>query len=282
MNNGDQRTPDQYAQYLYSDMADGDIRRHDRTVCPFCGTRTRGFIVKRHWYGWFLYCHWCNTGRTITQNGLSFSTIHNMIKQRLKPAPLEESHTLNSVSLPHDFTTDIPEAGLMWLRSYRVTDEEISKFRFGYSPGYDRLILPVYGDEGVKYWQGRRLSDDKSQPKYLNFTQSRTEVFFVVDNKHDTTVIVEDILSALAVSRAGYNSIALLGSHANDSVCSSFPGTTHRIKVWLDPDMKTKSVKLAKRIRALGYTASAVLIGTKDPKEYLPEEVQQFIQGEKK
>lgn len=264
--------------YIDLKMIDGDVKRFKETVCPYCQLPTRGLVVIRDTTGWLVYCHRCNTGRKFYHDGISFSTVKKMLKQNLDRSNLRDSTQVKKVTLPSDFTTDIPESGMKWLRTYHVTDEEIRKYRFGFSPSYDRLIIPVFGDEGVKYWQGRRLNSDLSQPKYVNFTQSRTEVFFVVDNKHDTTVVVEDVLSALAIGRAGYNSLALLGSNINSNVCGHLPKGTRKVKVWLDPDMRKKCVSLAKKIRSQGYLSSPILLTNKDPKEYLPEMVKTIIE----
>lgn len=266
------------SEFLYDGMQNDEVRRHKSVVCPFCGHETRGLVVIKKFYGWFIYCHRCSKHRQVRTGNLPLSTIRALLKKRNEPGD-ETSHVLEKVTLPHDFTTQIPESGLRWLRSYRVTDEEVKLHRFGYSETYDRLILPVFGEDEVIYWQGRRLGDDLAQPKYLNFSQARTQVYFVVNKESNTTIIVEDILSALAVARAGFNAVALLGSNVNDSILASIPSMTKRVKFWLDPDMRKKSVKFSKRLRSKGIKSSSILLPVKDPKEYLPDEIIRIVTG---
>ena len=105
----------------------------------------------------------------------------------------------------------------------------------------DRVILPVWGEEGLLYWQGRALTQRDGVPKYINVTTKRKSVYFVVNMDSDTTVLVEDILSALAVARAGANSLALLGSSMNMGVQEFIK--TNKVRVWLDPDKRKECIR---------------------------------------
>lgn len=264
-------------EYLDASMYVGQRIRYDD--CPFCGEKVRGkgFVVTRTKNGFFLWCFRCHAHRHLTRDGLSLSSVKRYMKARDNSHETTEETTVQHsiVTLPPDFTTEIPTAGLMWLRKGNVTDEEIRSYRFGYSPSLDRVILPVWGDEGLLYWQGRALKPGGRTPKYINVTTKRKSVYFVVQQNSDTTVLVEDILSALAVARAGGNAIALLGSHVAAGVREFIK--TRKVRVWLDPDKRKECVRFAKMLSAQALIAVPIVYTTKDPKEYTTEEIQSII-----
>jgi hypothetical protein len=185
------------------------------------------------------------------------------------------------VTLPSDFTADIPASGLLWLRTYGVNEDEIRRYHFGYSPRLDRLILPVFRDGELVFWQGRNLSSDTSRPKYMNVRSQRSDIVLFVNNQTSKVVLVEDILSCLAVARAGVSAVALLGSYVKMDLLRDVLADADIacIKVWLDPDKRQEACKYAKQLRALGYSASPIVLAHQDPKCYKPEEVQRFIGG---
>lgn len=127
------------------------------------------------------------------------------------------------------------------------------------------------------YWQGRKLdAADVASPKYLNLRANRQGVFFCIfDKNEEATILVEDILSAIAVARAGFKSVALLGSFIGPDLFPVIP--TKRVQVWLDPDKRKDAVKFAAKLRANGFCSSAVVLPNKDPKEYSPEEIREIL-----
>lgn len=264
-------------QYLDTRMSVGQRIRYD--FCPFCGEKVRGkgFVVTRTKNGFFMWCFKCHNHKHITRDGISLSGIRRYLKARENSHKTAEVQNLehNVVTLPSDFTTDIPVAGRLWLAKGGVTEAEIQKYRFGYSPSLDRVILPVWGDEGLLYWQGRALTQTDGVPKYINVTSKRKSVYFVVNMNSDTTVLVEDILSALAVARAGANSLALLGSSVSAGVQEFIK--TNKVRVWLDPDKRKECIRYAKMLSAYGLKASPVVLTTKDPKEYTTKEIQSIL-----
>lgn len=264
--------------YLDTSMYVGQRERHE--YCPFCGERIRGkgFVVTRTKNGFFLWCFKCHVHRHLTRDGLPLSSVKRFIKERNKSqaqvADVSVEH--NVVSLPRDFTTDIPPAGIAWLRKGGVTFEEMKQYRLGYSPELDRVILPIWGEEGLLYWQGRALVNDGTKPKYINVKTKRSHVFFVVGTNSNMTVLVEDILSALAIARAGYIGVALLGSYVGTDVQEVIK--THKVRVWLDPDKRKDCIRFAKRLSMYNIDASPIVFTDKDPKEYTTAEIKEILE----
>ncbi len=251
--------------------------------CPFCKERvsSKGFVVTRSESGFLMWCHKCHTKRFIKNGVPSFRQCVKNLRDRkkLQPHECEASTAVTKVIvLPEDYTTEIPNTGLAWLALYNVTPEEQARYRFGYSPSLDRLIIPVYTENGdLCFWQGRRLSSDSSRPKYLNISLGRTDIKFYINNNSPTTVVVEDVLSALAVARAGYNSVSLLGSYVNDSIVEFLVRLGTRCVVWLDPDKRRESLCVTKRLRGLGLQSVSLVLPDKDPKDYTPDEVRTYV-----
>lgn len=190
------------------------------------------------------------------------------------------------VSLPFDFTlNNVPAVGLAWLQRYHVTEEERKRFSIGYSPRLDRLILPVFRGEELIFYQGRYLGHKAGQPKYLSISKKADNVWFEIrqqDSANTPLVIVEDILSAIAVARAGFCAVALLGSYLKEGLIlhllqKGFRDDGVPVFVWLDPDKKSEAVRFARRLSSFGVNASSVLHADEDPKVYTPEEIRGFI-----
>lgn len=253
--------------------------------CPFCEPDRRtshGFVVTRKRHGFSMWCHRCHTKYWIPTTSPSSGAILNDLRRRAAGKQTTATSVVTSkVTLPSDYTTDIPASGLLWLRTYGVSDDEIRRYHFGYSPRLDRLILPVFRDGELVFWQGRNLSTDTSRPKYMNVRSNRSDIVMFVDKHTSKVVLVEDILSCLTVARAGVSAVALLGSYVKMELLKTVLQSTDIkcIKVWLDPDKRQEACKYAKLLSAYGYAASPVVLSTKDPKLYDTEEVLHFIGG---
>lgn len=265
-----------YSEYLDPAAPMNVPIRYD--FCPFHNGKTTGFVVTRTYQGWKLYCHNCGRGKVIRYGKVT----PERVKQRLRNRERQELR-VDGVRLPMDFTLEIPSNGSRWLRKYRVTDEECRRYRFGYSEFRDRLILPVIKDGEIVFWQGRNLGEvSAKRPKYVNVRSKRADVWFKTfdDYPDKPLVLVEDILSALNISRSGYNAIAMLGCHVPEElICwiskQKYPQTI----VWLDPDKRKESLAATTKFRTFGASATCLLTASKDPKDYLESEVQSLIEG---
>lgn len=255
-----------------------------QAYCPFCEpdkVTSHGFVVTRKRNGFSMWCHRCHTKYWYPVKSPSSNAILSELHRRAVGNKDNASVVTKKVTLPSDFTADIPASGLLWLRTYGVNEDEIRRYHFGYSPRLDRLILPVFRDGELVFWQGRNLSSDTSRPKYMNVRSQRSDIVLFVNNQTSKVVLVEDILSCLAVARAGVSAVALLGSYVKMDLLRDVLADADIacIKVWLDPDKRQEACKYAKQLRALGYSASPIVLAHQDPKCYKPEEVQRFIGG---
>lgn len=258
--------------------------------CPFCGLVGRkGFVVTRKPNGFVCWCHRCHksygvkSGTPSRSQCLRITDEHMHKIQNLRKCGLsglkrqakdiEEKKAF--ISLPYDVTKVIPMNALLWLAKYHVTSEEIKAYNINYSPYFERLILPVYDRHGrLVYWQGRYFGKDSSgtHPKYYNTRSSRGEIWFDTGGDSNIIVVVEDILSALSVARAGYRAFALLGSYVSDNLIRKLQSEGKQVCVWLDLDKQCASMQYTKRLNVFGVVAKTI-VTPEDPKEYLPERI---------
>lgn len=182
------------------------------------------------------------------------------------------------IRLPYDFTLELPLKASLWLQKYSITLDEIKQFRFGWSPKKRRLILPVFQDNQLIYYQGRTFEKiTKDNPKYLNIRQSGAKNVYFRRNYSDsnTIVVVEDILSAIKVGRY-VNSLALLGSYLPPSIIPIL--REHNVVFWLDDDKYESAFKFMTKVATRGIKST--IIRTKlDPKEVSDGEMLSRLQS---
>lgn len=264
------------SEFLDPNLAVGDIKRY--SFCPYCNKPVQrdGFISWRTDSGWRHYCHRCGTSRRIRQDGVAAPSA---LISRVNGIRSYGKTQGKQVYLPEDFELLVPSCAKIWLRKYGVTDDEIKRYRFGYSERMNRLILPVFNGEELVYWQGRSLAPSKYAPKYLSMkTNSGSQFFNLCAKGAKEVVLVEDIISAIVLRRAGYNAIALLGSYIGDKAISFLHKLkVKRVCVWLDPDKRKDAVAFAKRLNGLGFKAACLVTPTKDPKDYNVTQVRSHL-----
>lgn len=273
--------------YLNYSQPIGSTKRYGK--CPFCGPiRRLGFVVTRTTTGFVCWCHGCHKSYGIGGSTPSYREclrVSGELKARMiqnprkrKQAAESQTVTKSSVHLPFDITNELPTSALVWLRMFGVTQQEIQKYGLCWSPKYDRLVLPVRDENGkLVYWQGRYFGPEKGQPKYINTRSSRGNIWFDTGGDSQIIVLVEDILSALAVSRTGKaRAIALLGSFISDNLIVKLLSEGRQVCVWLDRDKRCESIAFTKRLNVFGITAKTIST-IQDPKCYKPVTISKEI-----
>jgi len=265
-----------YSKYIDPSAPIGvPIRKHRR--CPFCETRTSGFVVIPDLKGYILFCHKCGKKKWIPRGGFSPRAVKALLT-------VPKAKVYPDISVPADMSMTIPAKGKVWLYEYGVTEKIIKEMKFGYSEKYQRLIMPVYKDGELIYWQGRYLGNHKKDgtPKYISRTKSGNYYWEYNPTGSDVAVLVEDILSAIKVGSAGYCGVCLFGSYLKESVLNEVAETYTRMVLWLDPDKRKSATKYTKRFSSLGYPLRVILTARKDPKEYTTKEIQKYLNKETK
>jgi len=260
-------------------------RRLDGTECT-PEHKNPAMTVTRTSTGWLFCCHRCNAMGMIPDKENSPRMTADRIKG-LKKA--QENVEFEKIQLPLDMVylnqdTDYEDnEAVYWLWNYGLVQEDWEMYEIGWSETYQRLIIPLFEYSDGRYpepkdkklvgWTGRDCTDKTKEervtertPKWITRTQKGARRYFTAPGDDKNVVIVEDSISAIKVSEStGFTAIALLQSTVSDDLIKKCRGA--KVRLWLDPDMKQKSVKTVARMNQLGVNTKIILT-EEDPKEY--------------
>lgn len=251
----------------------------DHEGCPEgIDTKKRLYIKRLPDNTVLAYCHHCGL------SGYYKEKIRN-IHRVAKPSVGEINVLAKDLRLPKDVLKDEtrwPITATWWLLKYGITNDEVKKHGIVYSPSIDRLLLPLYMDGDYIGWQGRSLTQNRDVPKYITQVDSNRPDgncgSYRVGLNQDTAVLVEDIISAIKVSRV-VDSIALIGSHPTPEVINWIAKRYKNIFIWLDND-KPEVIKMQNKLhslfRVLVPGKVKLILTDKDPKEYSTEEIKGY------
>ena len=225
------------------------IRHHP---CTECGSKDNLAEYTNSWY-----CFGC--GYYKKKNDL------NSLRERLS-----KSLTSDRVGYPLDTTEKIPPQALKWLLKYNITPEEIANHNIAW---HEPDLLVLYNSNS--YWQGRVFSDVTTQ-KYKSWGQKPIVMYGTV-KKAVGVVLVEDILSAICVARVpDIIAIPMFGTSCSRELEKHLQKLDIFTYVWLDGDVKKKSIALKNRLKSLGLLTKSILT-SKDPKTFTKEEIEELL-----
>jgi len=178
-----------------------------------------------------------------------------------------------SIALPEDITANIPIEIKQYLKQFNITDRDISKYHIYWSPIEQRICFPIQINNMLLGWQGRSLT---RKPKW--FSQGLDDfVIYLTNNKTNTIVLVEDIISAINVGKQPLSCCCLFGSIVSLRRIQQL----HKLRydkfiLWLDKDKERESIKRAEELRCLGFNCYS-LVTDKDPKYYTQDEIKNLL-----
>jgi DNA primase len=149
-----------------------------------------------------------------------------------------------------------------------------------------RVILPVYGDGKLIWYQGRAITAGQ-KPKYLNPTVPKDGRMFISQENTEltgsTVIVCEDILSAIRVGKvAEANKIGVGVSLLGTKLCTESIirlGNAERVIGWFDNDAagRTASRDLYQSVSML--TDVHIIRSERDPKRYSDQEILTYLKG---
>lgn len=220
---------------------------------------------------------WCFAcGFYVPSNG-----VVDIANLRLK---LEQRRKENGIviSLPGDFTHIIPEKPRQWLKKYGLTEHEIQTNKIGWSGTFNRLIYPVYDHYGnLLMYQGRLFETIEGSKRARFHTQGRPEkvdAYFGVNwenNLHDSVCVVEDVISAIKVSRV-CPALPLWGSELSLSRIIRIAEIFKNLIIWLDHDKASYQARCEIKARPFFDHVSG-LYTIQDPKAHGTEELKKCL-----
>lgn len=188
-------------------------------------------------------------------------------------SPREDPQPYKGVTLPQDVTPSLPYEAWEWLNQYNFTQLDARKNNVFWSDSNSRIIFPYFLSDGTLHaWQGRHIPTEKKPEGKKWFSQGQLHDFIhEVGPTGRHAILVEDIVSAIKVGHH-IKSIPLFGSKLSKECVLRLKYIVDSISLWLDPDMRSKSVKMASMSTSLGLPCS-VILSDKDPKEHTHEEI---------
>lgn len=198
-----------------------------------------------------------------------------MVKSSLVP---ENKKTPWAVELPKDFDYHIPLEPLEWLYKFNLTKMELTRNKVGYSDQFHSLIFPVYGGPGeLRMFQARYFGPQpENNSKWKTVGTTKDLIHLPESHSSTTCVIVEDIVSAIKVSRVT-NCIPCFTTHMHVETIKRLSKLFKGVKIWLDPDARKKALKTALDCIAWGIKTE-VIFSDFDPKEYGTADIREMVQ----
>lgn len=259
--------PSEYQPSTY-----GELTRYSHAEC---GDRTDRLYVKRVAGGFLYHCHNCAPKFSGFYASKDPCLSPRQTEKALLPPPpkhygLEDNGTL---IMPNHFTTDMPMVARKWYMKYGISEDEAAISEFMWDPHSERLILPVFDEEGRLIQYQSRAVYDNQQPKYVTTCVANRRPHFEIKN-NETVVVVEDVLSAIKVGRV-CSTLCLHGSFIEPDLAKKLREYKDVI-IWLDADKYDVACKAARQLASKGIKVS-VAYTSEDPKEYSLIRIRQVI-----
>lgn len=241
-------------------MENSYLVRQER--CPACAKqgKDRGANNLAVYSDGHEYCFSC--GHYVSGSGIS----------RLKSRVSQEPVTKHEVVLPSDSDVCYPTRALEWVGHYDLTRNDLLNNNVLWSETNQRLIFPVYGDNGLIAYQGRYFGQpapegSKPFPKWWG-VGDLSNTFHILGKSSTQLVLVEDVVSAIKLSKFTM-AMPLFGSHVGITRFKRLrsllvPST--EVCLYLDPDKRKESVVEARRGQLVGLNMR-VIYSERDPKE---------------
>jgi len=163
-----------------------------------------------------------------------------------------------------------PRYAALWLYKVGLGSVEIQRLGIGYSEEMDRVVIPVYSNGKLVYWQARGFTSGR--PKYINPDVDKSKVLPMY-GAGDFVVLTEDLLSAIKVGNVA-QTLCLMGTSLQDHHLAHLLLLRKPVAVWLDADKAglNAKAKLMRRLTAVGLHC-VYIVTERDPKLLFEEEI---------
>ncbi len=267
-------------EWLDSQPEYSSNNREIRYDCPNCADMGKHMYVSANKSVW--YCFKCGVGGKVLDtkdnipNLLTFEPkreAHFILENKVNPelsikAPIKSLPL--SISLPHiEIAEDCETSEELNARNYLhrrgITQDEITRYDIRLSlertgPYKNSIIFPVRSQhmKTIDYFVCRKYNS--SEPKYINAPWSKNDTLFLAGYTTlvSTAVIVEGIFDALAVARAGFVGIALLGKKVTAQQLPRLLYMYKKYLIYLDRDAFTHAIQLKLQLNTLNVGATLI------------------------
>lgn len=230
--------------------------------CPRCASRgndRKGNNLFEYPDGFYCFaCSYYKPNKSL-ENARRNLTSYN---ERLDTNLCNDLILNNSLEIDH----------LKWLLGYNLTQDEMSQFKSCTKRRVNNefrecSLLVFYCSDS--YWVGRNFGEGV---KYLS---RGVKPYLEFGSNKETLVFVEDIISAVKVSRS-VTAVPMLGAKVMPAWWDE-ARKYDRVIVWNDRDKATDSIVQARRASEVIGKKVEIIITEKDPKEYNTDEIISFL-----
>ena len=280
-------TPDELRDFDIDSLSVGQGLRLHHNECSE-GHYDKTLSITRHPDGLMYHCYRCGVKGFISTSLDPYSASRYLKRRKMQQGAQDP----DIVELPWDFLpmvqkpNRIPPKAYAWLYQYELDDADLCTYNIGFSNKLQRVILPIYRNYTLIGWVGRDIHYKKGYKgqKYHNEFQGGGRVYFITDPillgkrqlRQDTQVFVEDIISAIKVTKAtGVVSVALLNTSVGDSSIRHLM-EGHINYLWLDNDARIKALRQVFKYKQQGINITSVRTYV-DPKQVSLQEIPGYI-----
>lgn len=237
--------------------------------------KDKSMIVSHGNEGYNAYCFRCGN---VGFEPFGYRTLAEL--EEIKRIDSDARRIANSktLTLPEKSGTMPPE-GVLWLAQAGLSQQRASRNGIYWSDAIKRVVIPVYSENKLVYWQARRVLDEPTA-KYINPSIDRSDILYKVlpDTQESTTerlVITEDIMSAIRVGKH-LPTYSLMGTKTSSAQLTQII-QYNRVSIWLDPD-KAGEEGAAKLRKAASLFTNVDIINSKaDPKCLSDKEIRSIL-----
>ena len=230
-----------------------------KTVC--CST-DRSAIISNGDHGVSFYCFRCgrnefeqHTERSIAEILKTRRAIEDLAAQQIPKMP--------STAVP--LTQGPKEAWRGVLKGGLTPEQASGPFGMMWHEETRRVLIPIYRNGDLHGLLGRAVFGER--PKYRMLGGPADTLYALPQHPVRVSVVVEDILSAIAVWRAGANALAVLGTTVTPVQAAEIAKGTKCVVGWFDDDPAGDKAWQTLRKRMALYPVELHRITTKqDPK----------------
>lgn len=232
--------------------------RHE--PCPKCHSRDN---LARYKSG----SAWCFGCGYFERGGI----VHASTQQAVEP--------VRDKSIPDDCDNFYGVKVLRWIGQYGLTPIDLIKHNVLWSPSREQLIYPFYGaskDELV-FWQARNFRDGTTHKRRFFTGGLSNEVVarYEASDGSRTAIVVEDCISALKMTLAGYDGVPCFSSNMPKEKLQRVCCMYDKVIIWLDDDKFREATNMSNQCKLMG-TVSRVVHTPKDPKFYSLEDIEVY------
>ena len=241
-----------------------------RTNCEQCGNNNNSVTINHYFDKFTYYCYACGHVEVRSKGRLTLAELTRLKELNEQAA----QYTDDTISLPVDFTDDIPLAGRLWLYSGGISPTVWKQYGIGFSPSLGRVVLPVYDNTGRLQWYQCRAVNKGQSPKYIQPSADKSSVVFeshTETNDSKSIIIVEDILSAIRVGKH-HKSASILGTKVSVKHINHFAKYS-KVVTWLDSDGAGQKGAYSVRKSLSLITEVSNIVTELDPKKLTDEQI---------